>query len=188
MKKLCVLSVLLIALFLVPSQSFALSCVELPSIDKSFEQYEGVIVGKVDSIETVTTNYDSTIGGKVSRKEMKITVLTSYKGIKERQLIATEDITWGFLEKDKEYLIFLNETDGNWEVPLCSPTAETTHSEKNLEFLAGKEEIQLLDNQIKDNPLLKKDGEVSTLVIMISAIILLLVGSIYFKKHKKRSN
>lgn len=113
---------------LVPAHAFALSCAMPPSIDKSYELYDAVIVANVDEVVT-----------KRNRKELKLTVISSFKGMEDRNLVVVEDFTWGTSERGKPYLFFLKKTEGGWENPLCSPTKLAGNASGELSFLKEKE-------------------------------------------------
>ncbi|WP_236343405.1 hypothetical protein [Paenibacillus plantiphilus] len=112
--------------------TYALSCVELPSVDKAYERYDGIIVGKVDEV----SRHDD-------RHEAKLTVSKSYKGVDKQNISIDEDMTWGALngpsEVGQQYLFFLNKKDGGWENPLCAPTVKIADASEQLAFLKDKE-------------------------------------------------
>ncbi|BFT75689.1 hypothetical protein [Paenibacillus sp. P36] len=112
----------------VPAHAFALSCAMPPSIEKSYELYDAVIVANVDQVIT-----------KRNSKELKLTVLTSFKGMEDRNISVAEDFTWGTSERGKSYLFFLKKKEGDWENPLCSPTKPVENAVQELSFLQSKE-------------------------------------------------
>lgn len=114
-------------------QAEALSCVPPRPIDEALGQYDGVIVGKVESVEQGSGDYN----------EVTLRVLSSYKAITEHTLVVRENVTWGSLwgnsQVEEEYLFFLQEQDGIWENPLCAPTRKLADAKEELEYLRGKE-------------------------------------------------
>lgn len=113
---------------LVPDRASALSCAAPRSIEESYANYDAVVVANVDEVNE-----------KRSGKELKLTVLTSFKGLEERKITVAEDLTWGTSKRGTQYLFFLNEKDGAWEHPLCSPTKTTGAAAQELAFLKDKE-------------------------------------------------
>ncbi|MFF2483102.1 hypothetical protein [Paenibacillus sp. NPDC058071] len=114
-----------------PTKAFALSCAVQDDIGKSYEAYDGIILGRV---EEVTQKND--------HNEVRATVKENYKGVAGEQVTFDEDATWGSLwgpsESGEEYLFFLKEKDGKWENPLCSPTAKAADASESKAWLAKK--------------------------------------------------
>lgn len=123
--------VFLFSILFNPSHSFALSCIEPLPIEDSFHDFEAVIAAKVIAI---------TQFGNV--KHLEVEVEKSFKEINSKNLKIKEDITWGTSETGKTYLFFLNEYDGTWENPLCSPT--TLYDSAKDEFVLQGKEIPLI--------------------------------------------
>lgn len=129
---------LFIALFLInlaPAQVNAIKCVEMPTVEKAYEKYDGVIVAHVDEVA---------LNGEGDRNEVSLTVSKSFKGIEKNKLVVDENVTWGVLwgpsVVGEEYLFFLKlSEDGNWENPLCSPTMKLADASEALQFLKYKE-------------------------------------------------
>lgn len=114
------------------ADTYALSCVEMPPIEKAYEKYDAIIVGHVDKV----------IRHK-DRNEVKITISRSFKGIKQDNIAVDENITWGALngpsEVGEDYLFFLKSEEGRWSNPLCAPTMKIAEASEQLEFLQSKE-------------------------------------------------
>lgn len=125
---------LLIMLFLPAGSSLALSCAQLPTVEQAYDHYDGIVIGHVDKM---SPSDDGT------SNELHITVKRSFKTITERSLILKENITWGALngpsETGKDYLFYLKQTDGQWENPLCSPSAVISSNAAGPEYLQDKE-------------------------------------------------
>lgn len=138
MKKILLVAFLLLMLNqLQPTaEVHALSCVERPTMEKAYEQYDGIIVGQVDQVITKETNNQT-------YNEIQVTVLHSFKGVEIDSLTFSENITWGSLNGPSQvgtyHLFFLNEQDGTWENPLCSPSEPLDDPTKWPEFFEGKE-------------------------------------------------
>lgn len=113
---------------LVPDRASALSCAAPRSIEESYANYDAVVVANVDEVKE-----------RRSSKELKLTVLESYKGLEERNVTVTEDFTWGTSQRGTQYLFFLKKKDGAWENPLCSPTKMAVSAAQELAFLKDKE-------------------------------------------------
>ncbi len=121
---------------MIPINTFALSCVEIASIEEAYEKYDGVIVARVTEVNR--KNEYNKIGLAVSQ---------SFKGVEEDMISLKENATWGNLNGPSEvgeaYLFFLRSIDGKWENPLCSPSMKVTEASEALDFLKDKEEIPL---------------------------------------------
>jgi hypothetical protein len=128
-------AVLLAALFYtqLPRHAAALSCVPPAPVDRTYEKYDGVIIGKVEKI----TGLD-----EVSNT-VKLKVIKSYKAINTDSVTVKENSSWGSFwgpsEAGQEYLFYLKQTESQWENPLCSPTKRLADGAKDLEYLTGKE-------------------------------------------------
>jgi len=136
MKKGIVLALLaiFIVLMISPTTTYALKCVEMPTGEQGYEEYDGIIVAYV---EDVVRKKDDNI--------IKLKVIKSFKKISEEQISVKENITWGSLwgpsEIGEEYLYYLRETDSGWENPLCSPTMKVAEAANELTFLQDKEVV-----------------------------------------------
>lgn len=136
MNKLMIIT-LLLALFAFPTQSFALSCAEPPSLKEAFDQYDGVILGKVLSVKE---------GNKT--KELVVEVDKSFKGVQQKYISVKEDADWGTSQVNFSYLFFLSDEAGQWKHPLCSPTT-------NNIVIASQElgDIEAVQLTINENPI-----------------------------------
>ncbi|AQQ54792.1 hypothetical protein [Planococcus lenghuensis] len=136
MRKLTI-AILLLALFSLPVQSFALSCEEPPPPDIAYEEYDAVIIGTVDDIRE-----------RSDEKILTIQVEKSFKGVNKKIIAVEEDLTWGESQLNAEHLFYLNKEGEEWVHPLCSPTTLNTGIAD--EFYADKEEIVLEDVALED--------------------------------------
>lgn len=178
--------VLLLTMFLVlfstfpSSQVYALSCAEIPSKERAFQKYDGIIVGVV---ETIDENFN--FGNENSRK-VKLMVKQSYKGVRERTITIDEDPIWGRLIESgsigKEYLVFLKRENVKWINPLCSPTRPVAEAAEELAYWKGKE-LQLPD-LANNNPAKTAFSANWTITGIIAAIAA--VGLIAFFRRRKR--
>ncbi|NOV01698.1 hypothetical protein [Paenibacillus planticolens] len=160
---------------LVPADASALSCAGPPSVEKSYELYDAVIVANVDDVVR-----------KRNSMELKLTVLTSFKGIEERNLTVAEDLTWGTSERGKPYLFFLKKKDGGWENPLCSPTKMAGDASQELIFLKDKEIPLKAFEEPKANESAPMLWVVPvTLMCLLSALV---YGGVRFGKRRKGKN
>ncbi|OAB45317.1 hypothetical protein [Paenibacillus glacialis] len=127
-----VLVSIFIVLMISPTTTYALSCVEMPTGEKGYETYDGIIIGQV---EDVIREKDNNV--------IKLKVIKSFKKIEDEQISVKENITWGSLsgpsEIGDEYLYYLKEGVFGWENPLCSPTMRIADSAEELTFLQDKE-------------------------------------------------
>lgn len=154
MKKIMIL-VFLTSLFLMPVQSFALSCAEPSPVNIAYDEYDAVLIGKVKDINL-----------NKNTKMLTVEVGKSYKGADKKTITVYEDITWGESQKNAEYLFFLNQEGGKWIHPLCSPTTHRT--ELADEAYADKEEVTLQE--------VESSGFNSTNTILIVLTSLLAAG------------
>lgn len=165
MKKLMVF-VLLCALFVDPGRSYALSCVEPPPPDAAFEEYDAVLIGSVEKIQT-----------GLSAKTVTIEVEKSFKGVNEKTISVFEDITWGESQVGATYLFFLNREGGKWIHPLCSPTTHKTVLAD--EYFYDKPELMLQE--------VKSSGGESyplPLIVLMSAMAAVAAAAVLLKLAK----
>lgn len=87
MKKLMIL-LFFSSLFIVPSQSLALSCAEPTPADIAIGEYDAVVIGAVKGIESSD-----------GAKKMTVEVEKSFKGVDVNKITVYEDITWGKARK-----------------------------------------------------------------------------------------
>lgn len=173
------ISLLIICLFawtaLVPAHAFALSCAMPPSIDKSYELYDAVIVAKVDEVIT-----------KRNRKELRLTVLSSFKGMADRNIVAVEDFTWGTSERGESYLFFLKKNEDDWENPLCSPTKLAGSAAGELSFLKEKE----IPLKVAESPAANEVAPTHWVlpVIWMCVLSAVIYGGVRFTKWRKGKN
>mgnify|MGYP001279758357 CR=1 FL=1 len=127
-----VLVSIFIVLMISPSTTYALDCVEMPTGEKGYEIYDGIIIGQV---EDVIREKDNIV--------IKLKVIKSFKKIEVEQISLKENITWGSLsgpsEIGDEFLYYLREGFFGWENPLCSPTMRIADAAEELTFLQDKE-------------------------------------------------
>ncbi|MDR6881153.1 hypothetical protein [Bacillus sp. 3255] len=158
---------------LLPDRAFALSCAAPRSIEESYAYYDAVVVANVDEVHE-----------RRSGKELKLTVLASFKGLEERNITAMEDLTWGTSRRGTQYLFFLKKKDADWEHPLCSPTKMTADAARELEYLKERE-IPIPDDAKQGTA----DGNTpmnGAVVPIVAACLLgaLLYGGVRFIKRK----
>ncbi|AIQ48517.1 hypothetical protein R70723_23310 [Paenibacillus sp. FSL R7-0273] len=173
---------LIIMFFLPAGRSNALSCAELPTVEKAYEYYDGIVIGQVDKVSR--SNDDSS-------NEIHIRVKRSFKTITERSLILKENITWGALngpsETGKDYLFYLKQTDGEWENPLCSPSALISSDSAGPEYLQNKELTLLPAPQPPaDNSPLAEKTPIDAWTIGGLVVIGILTAATIVRYHKKR--
>lgn len=160
-------------LFLLPTQVMALSCVERPSIEQAYEQYDAVIVGQVEQVTE----------GVGENNQLKLKVLQSFKGVETSSLKVEENATWGAIggpsETKEQYLFFLKRTEEGWENPLCSPTMKLSEAADEIVFLKDKEISLQQDSQGANGVW------VSVVFLMIIACILAILG--YAIRNAKRN-
>ncbi|RXZ78984.1 hypothetical protein EBB07_24940 [Paenibacillaceae bacterium] len=163
--------ILILTLLLSPASASALSCAEWPTIETAYERYDAVIIGKVESVKK---------GMKDNR--IKISVSRSFKGVEERHITASEDMTWGTSKAGEEYLLFLNKDKGKWVNPLCAPMANVSEAQEQLTFLEGKE-IALSDDYDFSPGFA---GSIAVGSIAVLFVIVVVLTLLYFWKVLRR--
>lgn len=147
---------------LIPKQSYALECPEHSPLDRAFDEYDAVIIGKVIRIDEKSAN-----------KTLTLEVEKSYKGVDHDLVIVEEDLIWGTSQLNSEYIYFLNKKGQEWVHPLCSPT--TKRSDTAGKFLTDKEEIELQNVVIY-----KYSNKVFFLIIFC------IVVALFFRQKKQK--
>lgn len=98
---LTVLVSIFIVLMISPTTTYALKCVEMPTGEQGYEEYDGVIVGYVEDVVREKDDNVITIKG-----------INSFKKIEDEQVSVKESVTWGSLwgpsEVGEEYLYYLD--------------------------------------------------------------------------------
>ncbi|MBY0011872.1 hypothetical protein [Paenibacillus typhae] len=174
---------LLIMLFLPADSSLALSCVQLPTVEQAYDRYDGIVIGHVDKVSP---------SDDCSSNELHITVKRSFKTITEHSLILKENITWGALngpsETGKDYLFYLKQTDGQWENPLCSPSAIISSNAAGPEYLQDKEITLLPAPQppADDNSSLADNTPIDAWTIGGLVVIGIFTVATIVRYHRKR--
>lgn len=136
-----ILFILLLLNPLYTRQTSALSCAELSSIPEAYRKYDGVIIGRVESIRERREN-----------NQIGLTITRSFKGITEEKLIIFEDKTWGAISGPSilhgEYLFFLSYKEGTgWENPLCSPSKMAVNITSEESTFLDARELKLVDHE-----------------------------------------
>ncbi|MCM3749711.1 hypothetical protein M3223_20370 [Paenibacillus pasadenensis] len=172
MKKL----VLLLTMFLVffstfpSSQVYALSCEEIPSKERAYQKYDGIIVGVVEKIDS---NF---IFKNESSRKVKLTVKQSYKGVRERTITIDEDPSWGRLIESgsigKEYLVFLKRENEKWINPLCSPTRPVAEAKEELAYWKEKK-LMLPDKSVDKKAIPSITGTIIGITAFIVTSVLI---------------
>ena len=146
-------------------QTFALTCVEPPPPLEAFQEYDAVIVGQVTAIHE-----------KRYVKRLTVDVLESYQYVDVSNLYVYEDWNWGESSLSGTYLFYMNEKNGRYEVPLCSPTSVMTSELKDL--LKNNKTIPLKEVQIP------KDGSSIYLYVSIASVCIMILFIIFAKRKK----
>ncbi len=159
-------------LFLMPNQSFALSCAEPRPLDIAYEEYDAVLIGQVADINE-----------KNDKKTLTVEVEKSYKGVGDKTITVYEDITWGESQKNATYLFFLNQEGEKWIHPLCSPTTHKT--ELADEFYADKEELVL--QEVESSAFESNNTIPVVLVALLLAVIVIAAVWISLSKRRRKT-
>lgn len=155
-----------------PTNTLALSCAEMPSVEEAYARYDGIIVGKVDKVTR-----------QGEHNKVKVSVSKSYKGVDVNKLTLTENSTWGATMGPsvvgEEYVFFLRQKDGVWENPLCAPTVKLADASDMLEYLKDKE-----------IPITQVKGDSTHWSVYAVGIVLLLgiVTYMFIRNQRKRTH
>lgn len=159
--------ILLISVFLMPSQVFALSCPEPLAPDLAYEEYDAVIIGSVAKIET-----------NAEEKILTIKVQKSFKGVDKTVITVKEDSTWGESQNGFKYLYYLNEDGANWDHPLCSPTTNDLGIAD--EFYGDIEEVALQEVEGAEDT-----SQKTIMAVLIGVMIVALI--VFWRRKRKKS-
>jgi len=184
MKKMgLILFILLLLNPLYTRQASALSCAVMYTIPEAYQKYDGVVIGRVESIRETRKN-----------NKVTLTITRSFKGITQDSLIIVDDKTWGALSRPgaihEEYLIFLNYKEGlGWENPLCSPMKKVTDlTGDESAFLDGRE-LELADPEGSGlvKGLLSQDQKIHILWGSVIALTILgIIGCYLWIRRRRR--
>ncbi|WP_078556250.1 hypothetical protein [Bacillus alkalicellulosilyticus] len=187
MKKIMI-TIFIICVFLIPKQSYALSCVEPSPPDVAYNEYDAVIIGTVQKIKENN-----------GIKMLTIKVDKSFKGVDKKIIEVEEDFTWGESELNSSYLYFLNENGDNWVLSLCSPT--TSNIDAADKYLSDKEAIPLsnvIANENEPSDILEEvqvedEGDTNneesnslTIIVLVAIIFILSLFTILIRKRMKK--
>jgi hypothetical protein len=139
----------LIFLTFISIKSYACSCMSY-DIEKAYEEYEVIFIGKVIQVEKQLL-VDSSFLFPYKFKKVKFEVHKRYKGLEGSSfdiVTPNDSAACGYpFEKDTEYVVFASHNKERWkfEVDSCSPTIlkhikEDYNGRQNyvMEFLNGK--------------------------------------------------
>lgn len=135
MKQLRILMIAILFLFINPLQSNALSSAELEG--PAIEHYDLAVVGTVLDMKKGIAE-KGLFGTKEIYNYVLLQVDQSWKQEVDSQIMIQTDFTWGHAFKEEEnYLLYLNEKDGQYFNSPCSPVSEV-HSTQDYEPLLGE--------------------------------------------------
>lgn len=117
--------------------SYACSCVELDSVKEALEDSSAVFSGKV--VESVDANKNKSIQSSADPIKVLFEVEESWKGLNQTHITvytARSSVSCGYeFDLNKEYLVYANETNGEFNVSLCSRTILLSLAEKDIQEL-----------------------------------------------------
>lgn len=188
-----ILSIIALSIFYT-SQSFACSCMEPESPEKSLEKATGVFIGTVWNIEKSWIFNE--LSWWTSEKKVYFTISQKLKSNYEYTTNITTANDWAAcwyeFETGKEYLVYTYWEKENEHVSLCSRTSELIYAQDDLEAFSN---LSLFKNETSswwETPLWENIVEPETIShakpINIPIIIILIFMSwlfIYFRKHWK---
>jgi|GEM_PF-2030841 len=173
--------ILLTAISLNMNEAYALDCAKISTVEEAYGEYDGIIIGQVYRVSRSNDTMN----------EVRITVLKSYKGIGEKDVTLYENATWGNMhgpsEYNQVYLYYLQEIDGRWVSPLCSPSKKVDHAAQDLDFLTDKE-INLEPGDAYSTDILIWKEPTFNYWVAAAIITLIVIGSIAWIWKAKRSN
>ncbi|PZD95899.1 hypothetical protein DNH61_10680 [Paenibacillus sambharensis] len=147
------------------------------------ERAGGAVYGEVKQIKA-----DSKYGGFTGTEEkvryILIEVEQSWLNEVDSQIIAATDYTWGYeFKKGNNYLIYIQEADGELVSSPCSPTIEMSSSEQAVEWfgegLRPKQQVNLEYN-------MWFMVELDIDMYMIVAAVILMIILIRFMRARSR--
>ncbi len=159
-----------------PQRVNALDCVAPPPVEESYERYDAIVLGKVESIRS-----------SGSFHIVRIAVLQSFKGVDETRIELRESRDWGESEVDGTYLYFMNSSIGKWETPLCAPTVEAGRAADSLAWLKDKE-IPLRASLLESDEVRVGNGRSADVIAASAAagVLLLLLAFFGYRYWRRR--
>lgn len=159
-----------------PSTGYACKCVEpkspIQELGKSSAVFSGKVMDQLEKGKTQLVLFD---------------VKESWKGLNDSQVIVETDnssSSCGYeFEDGKEYIVYANETDGRYEVTLCSRTELLSAASEDLDELGKGEEAS--ERVTLD---LSEEGEPPVWVMLSLLIIAFGLAVFYGIKRVKKVN
>lgn len=173
---------------LLPSTSYACSCVQPGTVHESLEESNAVFSGKV--VEIVDENEKKFNKSSADLLAVRFEVEETWKGVTQTQVIvytARDSASCGFeFALNDEYLVYAKEIKGQLEVSLCSRTNSLEAANADIiELGVGtkpSEEVTLNIEGSKDEDSIFSNNYFY--ITLISAGILVIVLYV-FKRNKK---
>ena len=182
MKQLRILMITILFIVINPLQSNALSCAEIEG--PVIEHYDLAVVGTVLDVKKGIADKGLS-GTKEIYNYVLFQIEESWKQEVDSQIMIQTDFTWGHPFKEGEdYLLYLNEKDGQYFNSPCSPVSEV-HSSQDYEPLLGEGLAPINDVDLHYQMwwLAAKKYKIYFVILIFSAV-LIWIG----RRVKKRSN
>lgn len=162
----------------------ALSCVEVGSPQEALEIYSGAVYGEVKQIK-VDLKQEGFTGPKEKIRYILVNVERSWKMEVDSQIIVATDYTWGFdFKEGHNYLIYINEVDGEFKSSPCSSTIEMSTLNQATElFGEGFPPKQQVNLEYKMWFMFEQDID----VYIVGGIILVVALVIFMRVRRSKS-
>jgi len=167
------------------TETYACSCVQPGSPSEELNKSTAVFSGKV--IEIVDENKNPFFQSSADTLKIRFTVIETWKGNVESEVIvktARYSDSCGFeFALNEDYLVYANETNGNFHVSLCSRTASLATASSDLNELGtGEIPPKKTNSNIDDSNSFNVPIVIALLILLFIVII---VGFLFLRRGKK---
>ncbi len=180
-----------LTLFILPSSSFACSCVPPDSPEKELERSAAVFSGKVIDIQDRNINFPTFSSADPLFVRFEVDLI--WKGVTQSQVIAStmrDSASCGFeFIENNEYLVYATEVDGELQVTMCSRTSLLSSAQDDIKVLGtgeGPTEKVELTTKTDDTPSETKFNSGFTLLIFGAVILVLAIVLVYIIWRRKK--
>lgn len=171
-----------ITLFVLPTNSFACSCVPPESPEKELVRSTAVFSGKVIDIQDRSANFPAK--SDADPLLVRFEVDKTWKGVTQSQVLvstAGEYTSCGFeFTENNEYLVYAMEVDGELNVTLCSRTSLLSSATEDIKVLStGEEPTESVDLATKAEDTLGETEFNSGLKLLIFGAVILVIAIVF---------
>lgn len=172
-----------------PTTTYACSCVGPNTVEEEFERSAAVFSGKVVDIEDKKSMFNLSSAALIA---VKFEVEESWKGLNQKQMtvytaISTDSCGYDF-NLNTAYLVYAYESDGAYNVGLCSRTTPLLTAEKDIsELRKVVKPIEQVSHDIGDENRVSLVDSINKNIIYIILLILgLILAATYgLRRHRK---